>query len=123
MKESMPFSTGCKIQVQLSLFLKPDPAKLGSQTWAHPGISSASKQIFAQVLMSPGSDRLCILTPFYSSRSFGLEILLAEEAFMQHVGHVIVIQKIFCSAQLFPMFLVENPVCNRLYTSFKMKTT
>ena len=55
----------------------------GSRSWAHPVASFASKQIFAQVLMSPGSDRLRILTPFHTSRSFDLEIFLAKEAFMQ----------------------------------------
>lgn len=63
--------------------------------WAHPVASFASRQMFAQALTSPGSDGLCILAPFYTSRSFALEIFLAKEAFMQHVGHVITVQNIF----------------------------
>lgn len=45
--------------------------------------SFASKQIFAQVLLSSGSDKFCILTPFYASRGYDLEGFLAEAAFMQ----------------------------------------
>lgn len=45
--------------------------------------SFASKQIFAQGLLSSGSDKFCILTPCCASRGYDLEGFLAEEAFMQ----------------------------------------